>query len=520
MGALDNSIVIPARTLIQNQFSISPSSAVWMITLYTLVSAVSMPLVSKLSDRRGRKPIFIAAIITFAAGSLLAGLANSTPFLNSYIAFLAARVIQAVGAGGLIPIATAEISHAFPPEKRGFALGMIGGIYGMASVLGPTLGSFILDFAGATSWGWLFFINIPLSVVAVALGTTISSQASPAKGSFDIAGATILGAAIAALLYALTNINFFELCISLQSAHVYPFLLTFAALIPLLIWIERKAQDPVINLSLFKNLQVIIVFALSFIVGIRFMYLIFIPQFAENALMLKAGSGGYLVTSLALFSGVAAPASGKLIDKFGAKNIIIAGFAIHIIGFLELAYLVPHYMNLATILVGFAFVGVGMGFTMGTPLNYLMLQQIPKEQAATGLATLSLVRSIGITLSPGILVGFIANASKKIVPELQALFPQIGKAATSQGSAAENMRALFESADVTNIMDRVRSLIPAGVQDRIGWMLDLATPMVQDVFQKGLNKGFSNMFVTVAILSAVGLVVAEFLRSPKKEQSL
>ncbi|MDU6249174.1 MAG: MFS transporter, partial [Paeniclostridium sordellii] len=150
MGAMDSGIVSPARDVIANGLGITESASVWMITIYTLAYAVSMPITGKLADTYGRKKVYMICVILFATGSLLCGVSD---IVGSYQFLLTSRVIQAIGGGGIMPIATAYIGASFPEEKRGSALGMVGGVYGIATVLGPTLGSFVLSMAGNSRWG-------------------------------------------------------------------------------------------------------------------------------------------------------------------------------------------------------------------------------------------------------------------------------------------------------------------------------------------------------------------------------
>lgn len=133
MGALDMGIVSPAREVIQNSFGVSSKDSVWMFTIYTLAYAASIPVMGKLADRIGRKTIYLLSIFLFGLGSLFCGL---TEFTGNYWLLVVARAIQAIGGGGIMPIATAEFGTNFPPEKRGMALGLVGATYGIASIFG------------------------------------------------------------------------------------------------------------------------------------------------------------------------------------------------------------------------------------------------------------------------------------------------------------------------------------------------------------------------------------------------
>ena len=171
----------------------------------------------------------------------------------------------------------------FPQEKRGMALGLVGGVYGIANVFGASAGSAVLDI-------------------------------------FGICSLTVM---ILSLLYAIKEIDFFNMRTSLMSVGVYPCLIIFLVFIPIFIYAEKRADDPVISLRYFTDRNILVTMILSTLSGFVMMGVIFVPQFSENCLKLSTGSGGYLVIILGLFAGLGAPVSGKLIDRYGAK--LIAG---------------------------------------------------------------------------------------------------------------------------------------------------------------------------------------------------
>lgn len=518
MGAIDSGIVSPARELIQKSFGVERSIGTWMITLYTLIYAVAMPIVSKLADRYGYKIIYVSGIAVFGIGSLLCGLAN---FYGNFTFFLVARGIQAMGAGGIIPIANAYIGQSFPEEKRGTALGLVGAIYGVANILGPTLGSAILSIFGNDQWGFIFFINVPISLFIILLSRVMENTKADNKKPMDIAGSIVIAGVIGTLMYALTNINFFNLGESIKSTSVYPYLIAFAILLPILIFIESRTEDPVLNLKYFKSRQILTILILAFIVGIGMMGMVFVPQFAENTLKIKAGNGGYLVTLLAVFSGISAPLSGKLIDKKGARFVLILGFSFNIIGTLFLGIVAAKSLSFISILIGLALMGFGVGFTLGAPLNYLILQAVPEREGATALATMSLIRSIGVTISPSIMIGFIVNAASNLQGNLMKvlgnMMPKGGSMAASANAGEQNAKLFqgLQNADVTTIVDSLKNVlkqvVPPQAQSQIVNGIEAMRAQIESVFQITLNEGYAQMFIAAAVIAFLGLITTFLL---------
>lgn len=563
MGAIDSGIVSPARAVIKNSFGVSDSLSVWMITIYTLSYAVSMPIVSKLSDKYGRKKIYLISIITFASGSTLCGLSN---FYGSFTFFLIARVIQAIGGGGIMPIANAFIGNSFPPEKRGTALGFVGAIYGVATILGPTMGSSILDLAGVNHWGWIFFINIPISLIILALSFTMEESTGADSSKLDASGSVIVSIMILSLMYALTNLNFFHFGESIKSINVYPYLIIFALSLPIFIIVESKAEDPILNLRYFRDKQIVLTLILGFIVGIGLMGVVFVPQFAENTLKLKTGNGGYLVTLMSIFAGISAPLGGRFVDKYSAKLVISLGFSFTAAGTFFLAFFTTAHPTFTAIMIGLAFVGFGMGFTMGTPLNYLMLSYVSEKESASALSTLSLIRSMGVAISPNIMINFIAEAGKKVQGNVMAVLPQpsmpsfpgsqfiqnsfdISKM-TSNGTMPSDTLAKLQSADVTTIVDTLKdfsssmldksipgikasimkaiSSAPKGASSNLdfdkilaNWKADYITSIeksrtiIENVFQNTINSVYKGMFIAAGIIALAGIITASMLKNKK-----
>ena len=212
MGALDIAIVGPALPAIQESFGVSDRALAWVFTIYVLANLIGTPLMAKLSDRAGRRSIYVLDVALFAAGSLVVALSPSFGVL------LVGRAIQGFGAGGIFPVASAVIGDTFPVEKRGSALGLIGAVFGIAFLIGPILGGVILY---ALSWHWLFLINLPIAAALIVaamrlLPTTRPQQRRP----FDWAGMAVLAVLLTALSYGLNQLDTSRFSASISSVQV------------------------------------------------------------------------------------------------------------------------------------------------------------------------------------------------------------------------------------------------------------------------------------------------------------
>ncbi len=452
MGAIDTGIVTPARTIIQNDLGVSDQTGIWMITVYTLAYAASIPVMGKLADRFGRKPIYLLSIVLFGVGSLFCGLAQD---FGSFGMLIAARAVQALGGGGIVPIANAEFGTSMPPERRGLALGLVGGVYGIANIFGSSAGSLILDLVGHHNWQYIFYVNVPIAAAILVAGVVFLPNHTVAGGKkIDVLGNLLLVSAILSLLYGLRGIDFFDVVASATGPDVYPFLLAFLVLLPLFVLAERRAEDPVLNLSYFTDRAILTTLTLSLVTGVILMGTIFIPQFAENAIRMPSGTGGYFVIILGVFAGVGAPMSGRLVDARGPKRVLGLGFALSAVGAASIVWWAIPQPGWFSVSASLALCGLGLGYTVGSALNYMMLEHTDEAEATSALATLSLVRSIGTAVAPAVLVGFLAQAGTSLQPALTALLPTQVSVPTLP--YADELQAAFaDFADNEQLKDRL-----------------------------------------------------------------
>ena len=439
MGALDMGIVNPARTVIQNGLGVDDKVGVWVFTIYTLAYAAAIPVIGKIADIIGRKPVYVLAIGLFGLGSLGCGLSQD---FSSLGLLLASRAIQAIGGGGMVPVATAAVGTIVPPPKRGMALGLVGMVYGAASVFGASAGSLVLDIAGQENWQWIFYINVPIAVIVGLLGIwALPQETQSSTRKLDLPGIFILVVMITALLWAFQNLDFTKISESLSDRDVWVGLLIFLVLIPAFWIAEVRAEDPIIDFKYFATINVGTTLMFGAVSGILMMTVMFIPQFAENCLRLPSGAGGYPTIIIGVASAIGAPLSGRLTDRFGPRAVLGVGVLISAIAGFMLIYWASPYPGFLSNSVSIFVMGLGLGFLMGAPLTYLILHLIPETDANSGQATLSLIRSLGTTLAPAILVGLLATAmgglSGKVMDAMPAMEMPAMPAMTAEAPEAD-----------------------------------------------------------------------------------
>lgn len=415
MGALDTAIVNPARTVIQETLGVSDQSGVWVFTIYTLAYAAGIPVLGKLADLWGRKPVFLAAIGLFGLGSLGCGLSQVT---GSFALLLASRVVQALGGGGIMPVATAAVTTVVPKARQGMALGLVGMVYGVTSVLGAGAGSLVLALAGASNWQWVFYINLPIAAIVIGLGIWLLPRAGARDSRrLDLLGVVGLVVMITALLWSFQYLDFTR-PESAADPKVWGALVVFLVLAPLF-WrwetrLEARGADPLISFKHFATVSMSATLLVGAIAGLLMMTIMFIPQFSELTMSLPHGAGGFPTILVGLASALGAPLSGRLTDRLGPRFVLGIGLGISLLAGMLLVFWAVPLPGAFSTLVSVFIMGLGMGFLMGAPLSYLVLHLVPASDANSGQATLSLVRSIATTLAPAVLVAFLASGTMTV----------------------------------------------------------------------------------------------------------
>jgi EmrB/QacA subfamily drug resistance transporter len=403
LAALDQTIVSTALPRIASDLN-GLSKYSWVATAYLLTSAVSTPLYGKISDMFGRKRIFQSAIIIFLIGSALCGLSQN---MNELIFF---RGLQGIGAGGLMTLVFAIIGDIVAPRQRGRYQGYFGAVFAGSSVVGPLLGGLFADahsILGITGWRWIFYINVPVGIVAlsaIAARLHLPVRRSPHK--IDYAGAGLLAVSVVSLLLATVwgGVEY-----PWASGTIIGLFSTSAIAALLFVWRETKAKEPIIPLHLFKNGIFSVTTVLSLLIGlVMFGAIIFLPQYQQLVRGDSATKSGLMLLPLVVGIMSASLSSGRIISKIGRYRFFpISGTIIVTTGFFLFSHITATTNR--AILGAWMFV---LGFGIGQVMPVLTLAvQNAVERKDLGAATSSVVffRSIGSSLGAAIFGAIILN---------------------------------------------------------------------------------------------------------------
>ncbi len=395
MAALDIAIVGPALPAIQGVFAASERALSWVFSIYVLGNLVGTPLIAALSDRFGRRALYIVSLSGFALGSLLVAIAPSFAML------LVGRLIQGVSAGGIIPVASAVIGDTFPPERRGAALGLIGAVFGIAFLIGPIIGGLLL----LLGWQWLFLVNLPIAAALIALSIRLlPGRTRFEQAPFDLAGLITLGLMLTGLAYGLT-----ELDPALIQAGEWP-VVSIGALIgalmlaPLFVAVERRAVEPILQPAIFRSRQIWLTAALAVGAGIAESSVVFVPSLLTAAYGVSSSTASFMLLPIVLAMAAGSPVSGRMLDRFGSRivvsiGVLLSGVGLALLGFWP-ASLVGFY--LASIVLG-----IGLAILLGAALRYILLNEVPANERAAAQGLLTVTMGSGQLLG-AVLVGLIA----------------------------------------------------------------------------------------------------------------
>jgi EmrB/QacA subfamily drug resistance transporter len=382
MVALDTLVVTTALPVLRIDLGASLADLEWTVNAYNLAFACLLLTGAALGDRFGRRRMFAAGLALFTAASAAAALSPNVGTL------IAARTVQGAGAAIVMPLTLTLISAAFPAEKRGAAIGLWGGIAGLAVAAGPVVGGGVVD---GINWHWIFWLNVPLGLVLIPLGLSRLTESYGPRPKLDLIGLPLAGAGLLGLTWGLVRAN----SVGWGSAEVLATLAAGAVLVAAFIAWERRAQSPMLPLELFRHRGFSAANGVSF-----FMYaglfgtLFLMAQYFQTALGYSPLQAGIRLLPWTATPMVIAPIAGSLADRFGNRPFMVAGLVMQAVGLGWVALIADTsvgYLELGTALT---VAGVGTSLCFPTVANAVM-SSVPMQEAGVASGTNSALREVG-----------------------------------------------------------------------------------------------------------------------------
>lgn len=466
----------------------------WVTSVYIIASAVTIPITGKLIDMYGRKMFYVIGLSVFITASLLSGLSNSMMML---IAF---RGLQGIGGGIMMANAFTVIADIFPPAERGKYQGYISGVFGISSVIGPSLGGFLTD---NLSWHWVFFINIPLGLAVIILFIKFFPNIKPGlvKHRVDYFGLAVLILAVIPLMLALTwaGVEYAWSSVVIIVMFAFSVIMSVAFII-----IERRVEEPIIPLSLFRNRIVTVSIIVTFFTGIgMFGTIIFVPLFFQGVLGATATTSGTFLMPMMLGVVGGSFISGQLLSRTGGHYRIQGAFGLAIMGtgiglLSRLTSETSYGMAVAYIVI----TGIGLGSTM--PLYMIAVQNaVPREILGVATSTSTFFRSIGGSVGLSVFGSIMNN---RFATEFLARLP-------------DSIKSLFTPDQLESLVHNPEALVSPESQAQLQAILiqsgsqgSIYLEQLLQTLRQSLSSSLSYVFFIGLFIVVIAFVINLFLK--------
>lgn len=479
LAALDTTIVGTAMPSIVGKLG-GFSLYSWVFSAYLLTSTTTVPIYGKLADLYGRKPLFLAGTALFLLGSVASGLAQS---MEQLILF---RALQGLGAGAVLPLVLTIIGDIFDLSERAKVQGFFSGVWGVASVIGPAIGGLIVDHF---SWRWVFYINIPFGLLsALLLIFAFKEHVTRTKPTLDYAGTLALSGSIVALLFALLQGGSSWAWISPPSIALFAL---FVGLMVLFLWLEKRAPEPILPLTLFQNRIISVASIGGLILGVTmFGVTTYVPLFIQGVRGGSATDAGIVLTPLLFSWPVASVLSGRLVLNWGYRKVAVGGAILTSLGAALLLFF-RQDTSLLQIIVAMVLIGTGLG--MDSTAFILSVQNaVPWRLRGVATASTQFVRTIGGTIGVAFM-GTILNV--QLAERFSPIFAHF----------ADATRHLPHNVAPANVLltPNIRTLVPANFLQRL---------------QDALSGGLFWVYLVVFVLMLVSLLTMFWLPGGRADQ--
>ncbi len=485
IASLDNTIVSTAMSTIVADLG-GLSQFVWVTSAYLVTEMAGMPIFGKLSDMYGRKRFFLLGIFLFLFGSILCGTAHSMVQLSLY------RAIQGIGGSALMPIAFTIVWDVFPADKRGKMGGIFGAVFGVSSIFGPLIGAYFTDYL---NWRWVFYINIPLGLIALALiAFGYHESKHHEKQKIDWWGAITLVGAVVSLMFAL------ELggeTYPWNSGQIIGLFSAFGVLLIIFIWVERVAHEPIISFQMFRHRLFATSNLVAMFYGATFLVAtVYIPIFVQGVTGGSATNSGLILLPMMLGTTVTAPLGAQASSKTSYRNVMFVSVIVLIIGVLLLTTLTTDtsrwMVTLYMIIVG---LGTGASFSV---LSMAAMHHFNSSQRGSASSTNAFLRSLGMTV--GITI-FGVIQRNLFMTKLKDAFSGFGSGSMNGTANFKDTRSILTPDTRAHIpkaiLDRITGSLAISIAHTFAWtlvpaLLACVFVLLMGKAQLSENKSFQN----------------------------
>ncbi len=402
MILLDTTIVNVAIPAMSTGLNTTLDQILWVLNAYILVYAVLLITAGRMGDLFGQRTLFAIGLFVFTLASALCGISQTVNEL------IAARILQGVGGALLTPQTLAILTSIFPPERRGAAFGVWGGVAGLATIAGPTIGGAIITYI---NWRWIFFINVPIGIAAFIATFLIIPDLRPGRRQgWDIVGVVLASAGLFGVVFGLIEGQRYNWGQITSTAITIPEILGAGAfmIVLFIIW-ERFQTQPLVPLSLFedRNFAVANWIAAAISFGMLSMFLP-ITIYLQSVRGFSALTAGLTIAPMSLTSMVVAPFAGRFSDRVGGKYILMTGISLFTIGMASLAFVAGPDSTWVNFLLPTIIAGAGMGMTFA-PMTTVAMRNISPRIAGAASGVLNTIRQLGAAIGSAVVGAILQN---------------------------------------------------------------------------------------------------------------
>ena len=392
MILLDTTIVNIAIPDLSTKLNASLEDILWVLNSYVLVYAVLLITAGRLGDLYGPKPLYLAGLVLFTAASVGCGFAQNPQQL------VVGRVVQGIGGALLTPQTLSVLTVIFPPQRRGAAFGVWGGVAGIATITGPTLGGLLVTDLG---WRWIFFVNLPVGIIALVFASIVMPNLKPnRRHRLDLPGTALVTVGLLLVVFGLIEGNSYDWGTVLGPVTIPGIIGAGLLVLAAFVWHQYLHRDaePLIPFALFRNRNFAVMSLLAALVGFG-MTGMFLPLviYMQSVLQMTALHAGLAAAPMSVVSMFIAPVTGRLADRVGGKYLLVAGLALFGTGIGILRALAHPDSTALTLLPGLLVAGLGLGLTFA-PMQTMAMREIAPHMAGAASGVNSTLRQLGAVI--------------------------------------------------------------------------------------------------------------------------